>query len=153
MKARAVEAADSLIEAVPDFFQEESESALRQKVEWITDHLGVDVSFLAHLLRTEESQLTDWLRFGGAISPQHQDELSDLWRAVLHLLSFQNFDVARVRQMLERETGPVPTMPPNAVPWAGSSMRTYLETKGSKAVAELTDWVMSLRFRDPYTPR
>ena len=46
--------------SVPDYFQEEGEAALRSRVDWLERRVGVNDSFFAKFLRTEESSLRDW---------------------------------------------------------------------------------------------
>jgi hypothetical protein len=70
---------------------------------------------------------------------------------MLHILSFVNFDSGRARRLLEH-------VPPAAVgargasqapPWAGSSIKTYLETHGPGATDGVNCWVTSFRLGSP----
>ena len=87
---------------VPDFFQDESEEALRSQVKWQEQHLRLGDEFFAKLLREDQRRFTSWGRGAGALSREKEDVLRDWWRTVLHLLSFQNFDELKVRALLER---------------------------------------------------
>src|SRR5438105_10424449 len=93
---------------VPDFFQDESEKALRSQVEWQEQHLGLGDSFFARLLREDQRRFASWRKETAANSSDKADVLRDWWRTVLHLLSFQNFDMEKVRGLLER-TAPAGT--------------------------------------------
>jgi hypothetical protein len=70
------------------------------------------------------------------------------WDLVLHILSFLNFDTARARQMLAH-VAPAPRAGAPALPWAGSSLVTYLEVQGLGALDEVSRWVTSFRFGAP----
>ena len=87
---------------VPDFFQDESEEALRSQVEWQEQHLGLGERFFARLLREDQRRFSSWARDADTLPRDKEDVLRDWWRTVLHLLSFQNFDEGKVRALLER---------------------------------------------------
>ena len=79
--------------------------------------------------------------------------MRDLWRTVLHLLSFRNFDEGKVRELLEQT---VPARPDTgsslfSPPWSASSLKEYLEGSGSQGMQKVDQWVESFRFGDPYT--
>jgi hypothetical protein len=139
---------------VPDFFQDESEEALRSQVEWQEQHLGLGDRFFARLLREDERRFSSWKKDGAALTRDKEDVLRDWWGTVLHLLSFQNFDVERVRALLER-TVPTGTPVRQSVfspPWSGSSLKEYLENDGADAIPRVSGWVESFTFGDPYAP-
>src|SRR5262245_30892866 len=48
------------LSTVPDYFQEESEDALREQVQWLVREVGVEDSFFARLLRVDEETLAGW---------------------------------------------------------------------------------------------
>jgi len=137
--------------SVPDFFQDESENALRFQVEWLEQHLGLGDGFFARLLREDQSVFSAWRKTSAALEGDKEAVLRDWWRTVLHLLSFQNFDPEKVRTLLEQTA---PAHPPTkqavfAPPWCASSLKAYLETHGRDAIAEVDRWVESFRFGEP----
>ena len=139
--------------SIPDFFQDESEEALRFQVEWQAECLGLDDSFFAKLLPEENRIFSGWRRDADALTRVKEDVLRAWWQTVLHLLSFQNFDEERVRSLLEQRASMPPTVPsPFSPPWAGSSLKEYLESRGPDAIREVDRWVESFRFGDPYAP-
>jgi hypothetical protein len=138
--------------SVPDFFQEDSEEALRAQVDWLENHLGLGDSFFAKLLREDQGVFSAWRRTSVALGMHKQNILRDWWQTVLHLLSFQNFEEGRVRSLLEEAA---PTRPQAersvfAPPWFASSLKEYLEGRGSDAIREVDCWVESFRFGNPY---
>jgi hypothetical protein len=138
---------------VPDFFQEETTDAIRLQVDWLVRELGVDDSFFAKLLGTNESTISKWRRNHASDLPEGGIEsLRALWRTMLHLLSFLNFDQARVRDLFLQKTpvGHASRQSPLIPPWGGDSLRTYLEKSGTNAIEKVDSWVTGLRFGDPY---
>jgi hypothetical protein len=139
---------------VPDFFQDESEEALRAQVEWQEQHLGLGDSFFARLLREDQRRFSSWRQGTAALTSDKTDVLRDWWGTVLHLLSFQNFDMEKVRALLER-TAPPGSQTVQSVfspPWSASSMKEYLESHGPDAITQVSRWVESFRFGNPYAP-
>jgi hypothetical protein len=121
---------------VPDFFQEETEDALRQQAEWLIREIGVDDSFFSRLLRTDAAAFADWRASRAPLSPENAQTLRALWRTMLHLLSFLNFEEDRVRALF-RCFVPAPKRgegPPLAPTWSGSTLQGFLETGGADAI-------------------
>lgn len=140
--------------SIPDFFQDDSEEALRSQVEWQTEHLGLDDSFFAHLLSEEPRIVSCWRKDRNSFSKGKEDVLRDWWQAVLHLLSFQNFDEEKVRALLEQTASTRPRAEPSVFspPWSESSLKEYLQSRGPDAIEQVNRWVESFRFGDPYAP-
>lgn len=137
---------------VPDFFQEETTDALRSQVEWLTQEIGVDNSFFARLVGTDEVTFSKWRACESELPPGGEDTLRQFWGTMGHLLSFMNFDVERIRGLFEHV---VPTRkegyPSLVLPWSGSSLKKYFERSGSEGIEKVGRWVTGLRFGDPYT--
>jgi hypothetical protein len=140
--------------SVPDFFQDESEQALRSQVEWAEQHLGLGDAFFSKLLGEDRSVLVAWRQSSAALTQDKERVLRDWWSTVLHLLSFQGFDVRKVRTLLEQvaPTRPQAGQSVFSPPWSASSLKEYLESHGPEAIRELDRWVESFRFGDPYAP-
>ena len=137
---------------VPDFFQEETEDALRAQVDWLVRHVGVDDAFFEKLLGTNEATFSGWREFSALLPPGGEETLRDLWRTLLHLLSFLNFDESRVRDLFQKTMPayPSPTGSPLTPPWSGASLKAYLERTRADGIRKVADWVTGLRFGDPY---
>jgi len=138
---------------VPDYFQDEGEAAQRSQVKWLEHHMGMGDIFFAGFLHAEESSFRGWREHRESLSLEQQEELRGLWQTMLHLLSFLNFDAKRVRNLLDHEV-PSELLGVRESPffpsWKGSSMRAYLEERGTTALAEIDRWVTAFRFGDPY---
>ncbi len=137
---------------VPDFFQEETADALRCQVDWLAREVGVDNSFFAKLLGTDQATFSNWREFKGNLPSDGEELLRRLWRTMLHLLSLLNFDEVRIRALFQHT---MPVMPAAeqanlSPPWSGSSLRAYLERAGGGAIDKVDGWVTGLRFGDPY---
>lgn len=135
---------------VPDFFQEED--ALRSQADWLIEEVGVGDAFFARLVGTDEATFSDWRARGAELPSGGEEILRRFWRTVLHLLSFLNFDAAKVRGLFRQ---PIPVRPsggasPLGPPWGGSSLAEYLERTGPGAIEKVDGWVTGLRFGDLY---
>jgi hypothetical protein len=139
---------------VPDFFQDESEDALRSQVEWQEGHLGLGDRFFAGLLREDRGRFSAWRQGANPLPRDKEEVLRDWWQTVLHLLSFQGFDEERVRALLGQAPVTRPEAGPSVLspPWSASPLKAYLESHGPEAIPEVGRWVESFRFGDPYAP-
>jgi hypothetical protein len=140
-----------LKQPVADFFQEDSDQALRARVQWLQEHMGLDDAFLAKVLRTEEAPLALWRAHGVPLPGSAQRELREVWDMTIHVLSFLNFDTGRARRMLEH-TAPAALQGAGhgqAPLWANGSIKTFLESHGAAAVDEVIHWVTAFRFGAP----
>jgi hypothetical protein len=137
---------------VPDFFQEETTEALRLRVDWLRDEVGLDDSFLVKLLKTDEQTFTNWRLFNADLPPGREDTLRRFWRATLHLLSFLNFDLDRVRELFQHAVPRRSKIEESALapPWSDMSLKQYLERAGDTGIEKVDSWVTGLRFGDPY---
>jgi hypothetical protein len=134
---------------IHDFFQEDSEDALRSQVQWQGQHLGLGDRFFAKLLREDPRRFSSWRKHEDVLAGGKEDVLRDWWRTVLHLLSFDNFDLEKVRVLLEWRP-PQKSRSVFSPPWSGSSLKKYLEDHGPDAIPDVSRWIESFRFGDPY---
>src|SRR5262245_48742267 len=110
--------------AVPDYFQEDTEEALREQVQWLVREVGLDDSFFAHLLRVDEDTFGDWRSSQASLALEGAQTLRSFWHMTLHLLSFLNCEEGRLRDLLQQ---PVPARRrgeelPLTPPWSGSTL-------------------------------
>jgi hypothetical protein len=84
------------LSTVPDYFQEETEEALREQVEWLVREVGVDDAFFGRLLRTDAATFGVWRTSQTLLPAANEQTLRQLWQTTLHLLSFLNFQEVRV---------------------------------------------------------
>lgn len=136
---------------VPDYFQDESEDALRSRMQWLETEMGLGDSFFAKLLRTDQQTVARWKEQRIALARAELLGLREFWEMMMHILSFVNFDFQRARKLLEH----VPSTSTQGLraaptpPWVGSSIKTYLETHGFSVVDQVTRWITSFRFGTP----
>jgi hypothetical protein len=136
---------------VPDFFQEETSHALRLQIDWLKAEFDVDNSFVAALLKTDQTTFANWRYRNGALPPGGEDTLRRLWQMALHLLSFLNFDSDRVRGLLVHRAVARSRATDSALtpPWSDMTLKEYLERVGSPAIESVERWITGLRFGDP----
>jgi hypothetical protein len=139
---------------VPDFFQDDSDEALRSRVDWLEQHLGLGDVFFARLLRADQDVFSQWRRSCAALAGDKEAIVRHWWDTVLHLLSFQGFDEDRLRRFLKQTAPEGPGAAPSVFspPWSASSLKEYLERHGPDAIREVDRWLESFRFGDPYAP-
>src|SRR5262245_7923119 len=137
---------------VPDFFQEDTADGLRAQVDWLVREVGADSEFFEKLLGTDEATFSDWRDDRAPLPPSGEETLRDLWRAVLHLLSFLNFDLSRVRDLFQKTMPACPSGREASLtpPWSGASLKAYLEQARAGGIEKVIGWVTGLRFGDPY---
>ena len=119
------------------------------QVNWLQRQLGMGDRFFARFLPADEGSFRGWREHRKALSLQQQEDLGKLWVTVLHLLSFSNFDVRRLRILLDREIPFQSSGGRNSLllpAWKGSSMRAYLEERGTTVLAEIDSWVTAFPF-------
>jgi hypothetical protein len=140
------------LSTVPDYFQEETEEALREQVSWFIRAVAIDDSFFARLLRLDEGMFASWRSARAPLSSEDEQTLRNFWQLTLHLLSFLNCDEPRLRDLFQqflpaarRGEGSPP-----APPWSGTTLKGFLETGGARAIDQVDGWVTGLRFGDPY---
>ena len=87
-----------------------------------------------------------------ALPEDGKGDLRRLWRTMLHLLSFMNFDEQRVKILLEHHVshkGSRSQAHPLSPPWSDSSLKSYLEEQGSGVLDDVDRSVTAFRFGDP----
>ncbi len=130
---------DTIGWTVPNFFVEDDEPALRKQVGWAERHLGLADGFYAKFLRVPESSFRDWRLGRAELSSDRQGGLREFWRMMGHLISWMGMDEQRVNGLLEHQVPLVNEWGyrhPNAPPWSGTSLRSYLEERGTDVLPE-----------------
>src|SRR5262245_23856135 len=117
---------------VAPFFQKDNEAALMQQVEWLQKHVQLSDQFFLHLLKVDERTFFCWRIGDEILSEASQEHLREFWQMTLHLLSFVNFDLGRLKRIVEHsiDTKAGSVGSPYNPPWVGASLRSYLETNG-----------------------
>jgi len=140
---------------VPDFFQLETPEARVMQLEWMIRHLALDVTFFYHLFGLEIPQYTPanipWQPH--SLHDDNLQKLDQLWDMVLHLLSFTRFNTQAAASLLKYEWEDTANSAPVWVPWAGESIRSYIEREGVAALRIVNTWLTSFRFANRYTNR
>jgi hypothetical protein len=138
--------------SVAPFFQEDTEAALMQRVEWLQKNAQLSDQFFLNLLRVDERIFSRWRIGDETLSEDLQEHLREFWQLTLHILSFVNFDLRLLKMMLEHSIDAKVGSASSAFdpPWLGTSLRAYLETNGIAGARKVNQWVQTMRFGDPY---
>ncbi len=86
---------------VPDFFQEETEEALREQANWLVREVGVDDVFFARLLRLDPNTVVEWRSGHVSLAAEDQQTLRLLWYMTLHLFSYLGSNENRLRSLFQ----------------------------------------------------
>jgi len=138
---------------VESFFQNNTREALIEQVAWLQKELEVSDEFFLHTLRVDAKTFHSWRTQHEPLPKHAEEQLTYLWQVILHILSFLNFDLGRVKLMLAYKSKSEyirvsrPWFDP---PWAGTSMKAYLEADGPVAIEKIDQWVQGIRFADSY---
>jgi hypothetical protein len=137
---------------VDTFFQEDTETALMQQVEWLQKHAQLSDQFFLNLLKVDERTFSRWRIGDEALSEHLREHLREFWQMTLHILSFVNFDLRLLKMVVEHSIDTKVGSARSAFdpPWLGASLRAYLETHGIAGTRKVNQWVQTMRFGDPY---
>jgi hypothetical protein len=136
------------LQVVPDFFQMDSESALRRRAGWMEENLDLGTRFLASLLGETEEHIRAWRDDASTLSPDRRETLKGLWEFLLHLLSTYDSNFEAIRGFLEAGTSTCreACSSPLSPPWKGMSLKMYLEQEGADGIHRANRWIMANRF-------
>src|SRR5688500_14726583 len=121
---------------LPASLHAEHDDALVHLVNWLREHAGAPEDFFVHALRVHRPVFIAWQSGRGELPAGKLNELRNLLRTFRRLMGFFNYDPAPFRVLLHEPaalragTGPTALTPP----WAGSTMRVFIESGGSDAV-------------------
>jgi hypothetical protein len=140
------------MQTVPAFFQSHTVDARKEQMVWLEKHLDLKHDFFAKVLNADSPLIGHWLMGKDNLDQVQEERLGRLWWMFLHLFSLMNFEYSRAKELLEAESEQrIPSaLPVQHVPWAGRSLRCYLEDWGSIAIDDVNWWLTSFRFTDRY---
>jgi hypothetical protein len=127
---------------VPDFFQTKTPQARLDQIRWLTECYALPESFFARVLRQEAHAALD--------DPDAVLGMERLWPMFLHLMSFVDFSVKDGARLIHAQWESSDASGSLDVPWAGRSIRGYLEEQGLAGAVEVDRWLTSFRHMDRY---
>ena len=133
-----------------EYFQSDTEDAQRHQVAWAKDHLSIDTGFFANFLKVDEVKFSGWMAKHESLHTEQREHLAELWRTILHLMSFMNSDTSRVKQLLRHRVLPEKHSAIRLPKWTGTSMLSFLEREGPPATRVVDEYVIAFRFGDLY---
>jgi hypothetical protein len=138
---------------VESFFQNNTQEALLAQVNWVQKELRVPDQFFSNVLRIDDKVFLQWKTEHQPLPEDAQEQLRHFWRVLLHILSLLNFNLSLVRLMLVHTGNPEHAPSSQSgfePPWVGTSMKSYLEQKGSAGIEQVDRWIQGIRFADSY---
>lgn len=136
--------------SIEPFFNDDNIEAVRSQVQWFQHAFRVSDDFFVELLNIERREFTDWEKENGFLSKDKQDLLREFWQMTLHLMSFYDYDMVRLRELFQYQTERASSQSQFAPPWAGSSLRNYLAKTGPRSIREVGLWIQALRYANWY---
>jgi hypothetical protein len=134
---------------VESFFQDNTNQGLIAQVQWAEKELQLSDEFFSNFLQIPLTDFNAWKRQSKPLEPTAETNLRYLWRVVLHVLSFLNFNMDLTRVLLVSKTSShTDTASPFDPPWTGTSMKAYLEASGLPALISIDRWIQGIRFPD-----
>jgi hypothetical protein len=138
---------------IPDFYNNDTEEALVDKILWVQEQFHLSDQFFSKLLRVHEGIFREWkTRDQKTLTTYQRRCLREFWVAMTHILSHLNFRRELVQALLEFESDDNIAATPSAFtpPWIGTSLKSYLESSGINGVGEVTSWVQGLRYASSF---
>ena len=137
------------------FFNDDSNEALLSQVQWFQLRFNVGDNFFQDMLNIERAEFAEWKYEHGFLSKDKQNLIREFWQMMLHLMSFYDYDMSRMREVFQREalghqeershsnwrSGP---------PWIGTSLKNYLEKTGPRSIRKVNRWIQALRYANWY---
>jgi len=131
---------------IPDFDIEADESPVTG-ISWLQTNLSLSDDFFAKVAAVEETDFSKWKQGDLVLEDSKIEGLKALSSALTHMLSFLNFRHDLMITLFEfksEESKRTPLTPP----WAGNSLKQYLQTHGVKGVEKVDLWVQRMRWTD-----
>ena len=126
---------------IPDVYDPDVLSAVR----WIQEHLPFSDEDLARLIGVNTELFSQWKTGAQTLTDSQTETLEDLSLAINRLLSFYGFRRDLMVTVLEfRSESPIPRSR-FTPPWLGTSLKDYMLSHGAKGIAEVDDWIQTIR--------
>jgi len=126
---------------VPDVYDPDVLSAVR----WIQEHLPFSDGDLARLIGVNTELFSQWKTGAQTLTDSQTETLEDLSLAINRLLSFYGFRRDLMVTVLEfRSESPIQRSR-FTPPWLGTSLKDYMLSHGAKGIAEVDDWIQTIR--------
>jgi hypothetical protein len=126
---------------IPDVSDPDVLSAVR----WLQDHLPFSDQYLAQLIEVRPELFKEWKTGAQTLTDPQIETLDNLSLAINRLLSFYGFRRALMVTILEfRSESPIQRSR-FTPPWVGTSLKDYMLSHGAKGIAEVDDWIQTLR--------
>lgn len=136
---------------VEPFFSEDTNEALLSQVQWFQTRFSVNDDFFVDMLNLEKRTFGSWKYDSGFLSKDKQKLLNEFWEMLMHVMSFYDYDLGLVRLLFQQAGGErTSDVSPLDPPWAGTSLRNYLEKTGPQSIREANQWIQTLRYSNWY---
>jgi hypothetical protein len=118
---------------------------LLSAVLWLQEHLPFTDVDLAQLIGVTPQLFSDWKRGAQTLTSEQTQTLENLSTTINRLLSFYSFRCDLIVRSLETQTEDQVHRNRHTPPWVGTSLKDHLLAHGAKGIAEVDDWIQTLR--------
>lgn len=126
---------------IPDVYDPDVLSAIR----WLQAHLPFSDEYLAQLIGANTELFSEWKTGAPTLSESQIETLEDFSMAINRLLSFYGFRRDLMVTVLQFRSESPTHRSRFTPPWLGTSLKDYMLSHGAKGIAEVDDWIQSIR--------
>jgi hypothetical protein len=126
---------------IPDVYDPDLLSAVR----WLQEHLPFSDEYLAQLIGASTELFSEWKAGAQTFTDSQLQTLENLSLAINRLLSYYNFRRGLMVSVLEFHSDSPVQRSRFTPPWVGTSLKDYLLAHGAKGIAEVDDWIQTIR--------
>ena len=126
---------------IPDVYDPDVLSAVR----WLQEHLPFSDEYLAQLIGASTGLFSEWKTGAQALTDSQMETLENLSLVINRLLSFYGFRRDLIVSVLEVHSDSPIQRSRFTPPWVGTSLKDYMLSHGAKGIAEVDDWIQTIR--------
>jgi hypothetical protein len=118
-------------------------------VKWLQEHLPFPDDYLSQLIGADQELFSAWKSGEQTLTNSQEQTLESLLTTINRLLSFYNFRRDLMVRLLETQTEDRVYRDSHTPPWCGTSLKDYMLVHGAKGIAEVNNWIQTLRSANP----
>ena len=126
---------------IPDVYDPDVLSAVR----WLQEHFPFSDEYLAQLIGASTGLFSEWKTGAQTLSDSQMQTLEGLSLAINRLLSYYGFRRDLIVSVLEFHSDSPIQRSRFTPPWVGTSLKDYMLSHGAKGIAEVDDWIQTMR--------
>lgn len=119
------------------------------RLNWFVEHLGLRSDFFSGLLDLPPEDLKQFASGSAVPTDSQLDILHKFYDTMSHILSWRNFELVEVRELLNLALPPAEGSTIGSLPpWSGTSLLRYIQNEKVTGMERVDRWVSKMRFGD-----